>query len=95
MRVFTLVMLVVVMVVVVLVMVEGSSVRRGVNADLLTKGIQLVNNGYDGILVKVDDRLPETWCSNVLLGLEVSVGAGLGDLILVEAAKHSVFPVGA
>ena len=66
-----------VMVVVVMVMVEGSSLRGGSNTHLMREGLKLVNNGYDGVVVKVDDRFPESWCNNVLLGLEVSVNLGL------------------
>ncbi|MPC81223.1 hypothetical protein E2C01_075830 [Portunus trituberculatus] len=72
MRVLTPVMLVVVMVVVVMVMVEGSSMRGGSSAYPLREGLKLVNNGYDGVVVKVDDRFPESWCNTILDRLEVS-----------------------
>lgn len=42
---------------------EGSWQRRN--------GLQLRDNGYDGVVVKIDDRFPDTWCNGVLLGLEV------------------------
>ena len=65
MRVLTPVMLVV-------VMVEGSSMRGGSSAYPKMQGMKLVNNGYDGVVVKVDDRFPESWCNTVLDRLEVS-----------------------
>ena len=39
-------------------------------------GPVLVEGGYEGVLVRIAEDVPEAWCEDVLLGLEVSWGLG-------------------
>ena len=37
-------------------------------------GPVLVGGGYEGVLVRIAEDVPEAWCEDVLLGLEVRRG---------------------